>query len=112
MVLPLLPFYALKLDASPEIIGAIIASFSVAQLLASPVWGRVSDHYARRPALLPGLLGSAAAFSIFGFANSIWLLFASQLIQRAGGGTTGVVHPFAPDPVAPQGRARVLRLLH
>ena len=88
MVLPLLPFYALKLDASPEIIGAIIASFSVAQLLASPVWGRVSDHYGRRPALLAGLLGSAAAFAIFGFANSIWLLFASRIIQGAGGGTT------------------------
>ena len=108
MVLPLLPFYALKLDASPEVIGAIIASFSVAQLLASPVWGRVSDHYGRRPALLAGLLGSAAAFAIFGFANSIWLLFASRIIQGAGGGTTGVAHAYVADSVAPKDRARAL----
>ncbi len=108
MVLPIMPFYALKLDATPEVIGAIIASFSVAQLLASPVWGRVSDHYGRRPALLVGLLASAAAFAIFGFANSIGLLFASRIIQGAGGGTTGVAHAYVADTVAPKDRARAL----
>jgi len=108
MVLPIMPFYALKLDATPEVIGAIIASFSVAQLLASPVWGRVSDHYGRRPALLVGLLASAAAFAIFGFADSIGLLFASRIIQGAGGGTTGVAHAYVADTVAPRDRARAL----
>ena len=80
MVLPLLPFYALKLNATPETIGAITASYSVAQLLAAPVWGRVSDHYGRRPALLAGLLASAVAFAIFGFASSVWLFFAMRLM--------------------------------
>ena len=108
MVLPIMPFYALKLDATPEVIGAIIASFSVAQLLSSPIWGRVSDHYGRRPALLVGLLASAAAFAIFGFANSIWLLFASRIIQGAGGGTTGVAQAYVADSVAPKDRARAL----
>src|SRR5512145_2539037 len=108
MVLPLLPFYALKLDASPEIIGAIIASFSVAQLLSAPLWGRVSDHYGRRPALLAGLLASAAAYAVFGFADAVWMLFASRLVQGAGGGTTGVAQAYVADTVAPKDRARAL----
>lgn len=108
MVLPIMPFYALRMHATPEVIGAIIASFSVAQLLSSTVWGRVSDHYGRRPALLVGLLASAAAFAIFGFANSIWLLFASRIIQGAGGGTTGVAQAYVADSVAPKDRARAL----
>jgi len=108
MVLPIMPFYALKLGASAETIGAIIAAFSVAQLLAAPLWGRVSDHYGRRPALLVGLLASAAAFAIFGFANSVWLLFASRLIQGAGGGTTGVAQAYVADTVSPGNRARAL----
>lgn len=108
MVLPIMPFYALRMHATPEVIGAIIASFSVAQLLSSTVWGRVSDHYGRRPALLVGLIASAAAFAIFGFANSIWLLFASRIIQGAGGGTTGVAQAYVADSVAPKDRARAL----
>src|SRR5712671_612332 len=80
MVFPLIPFYALKLHALPTTIGMIIASFFVAQLISAPVWGRVSDHYGRRPALLIGLSASAAAFVVFGFANAIWLLFLCRVV--------------------------------
>jgi multidrug resistance protein len=108
IVLPLLPFYALKLRASPEMIGAMIASFSVAQLLSAPLWGRVSDRYGRRPALLIGLSASAIAYVVFGFAQSVWLLFASRLVQGAGGGTTGVAQAYVADTVEPRHRARAL----
>ena len=89
MVFPLLPFYALRLGAQPWAIGTLVASYSVAQLVASPLWGRVSDRYGRRPVLLISLGGSAVAFVVFGFANSLWLLFASRIVQGLGGGTTG-----------------------
>jgi multidrug resistance protein len=108
IVLPLLPFYALKLQASPETIGRLIASFSVAQLVAAPLWGRVSDRYGRRPALLIGLTASAIAYVVFGFATSVWLLFLSRLVQGAGGGTTGVAQAYVADTVAPTDRARAL----
>src|SRR5512140_537896 len=108
MVLPLLPFYALRLKATPELVGWMIASFSIAQLVASPVWGRVSDRYGRRPALLIGLLASAAAYVVFGLANALWLLLASRFIQGAGGGTTGVAQAYVADTVKPGDRARAL----
>lgn len=108
IVLPLLPFYALDLRASPEIIGLLIASFSVAQLLAAPFWGRMSDRYGRRPALLIGLTASALAYVVFGFAESLWLLFVSRLVQGAGGGTTGVAQAYVADTMAPRERARAL----
>ena len=108
MVLPLLPFYALKLHATPEVVGWMIASFSIAQLIASPVWGRVSDRYGRRPALMIGLFASAFAFLVFGFASSLWMLFLSRIVQGAGGGTTGVAQAYVSDTVAPSDRARAL----
>jgi MFS family permease len=108
IVLPLLPFYALRLNASPETIGYLIASFSVAQLLAAPLWGRMSDRYGRRPALLIGLSASAAAYVVFGFADTVWLLLASRLVQGAGGGTTGVAQAYVADTVEPVDRARAL----
>jgi multidrug resistance protein len=108
MVLPLLPFYALKLRATAETIGWLIASFSIAQLLAAPLWGRVSDRYGRRPALLIGLSASAVAYVVFGLASSVWLLFLSRLVQGAGGGTTGVAQAYVADTVEPADRARAL----
>ncbi|MGE3617152.1 MAG: MFS transporter [Gemmatimonadales bacterium] len=108
MVFPLLPFYALKLNATPEVIGVITASFSVAQLASAPLWGWVSDHYGRRPALLVGLTASAIAYVVFGFATSIWLLLASRLIQGAGGGTTGVAQAYVSDSITPARRAQAL----
>ena len=108
MVLPILPFYALDLKASPFEIGVITAAFSAAQILSAPLWGRVSDRYGRRPALLIGLLGSAIAYVVFGLAHSLWLLFLSRLIQGAGGGTTGVANAYIADSVEPADRARAL----
>src|SRR2546421_11069192 len=94
LVFPLIPFYVLKLHASPTTIGMIIASFFVAQLISAPIWGRVSDHYGRRPALLIGLSASTAAFFVFGFANAVWLLFLCRIVQGLGGGTTCLLQAY------------------
>ena len=108
IVFPQIPLYGITLGATPEMIGWVIAAFSIAQLLSSPLWGRISDHYGRRPALLAGLLAEAAAFVIFGLANTVWLLFLSRLIQGAGGGTTGVIQAYVSDTVKAGDRTRAL----
>jgi multidrug resistance protein len=108
IVLPLLPFYALKLNASPETIGQLIASYSIAQLVAAPIWGRVSDRYGRRPAVLIGLSASTVAYIVFGLASSVWLLLLSRIVQGLGGGTTGVAQAYVADTVDPADRARAL----
>ncbi len=124
MVLPLLPFYAERLGADPVVVTLLVAAFALAQLLTSPFWGRASDRFGRRPMIIVGLAASAAAFVLFGVASGLsdvgretafggphlglWLLFASRLIQGAGGGTTGVVQAYVSDVVARGERAKAL----
>lgn len=108
IVLPLLPFYATKLGGNATTVGALIAAFSVAQLASAPVWGRFSDKYGRRPALLSGLLISAIAYVIFAFADSLWLLMLSRIIQGFGGGTIGVIQAYVADVSDPKDRAKGL----
>jgi len=108
MIAPLLTFYALRLGGQASTVGPLFSAFAVAQLLASPIWGRVSDRYGRRPVLLVGLLGSAIAYLIFGFANALWLLFVCRFVQGFGGGTTGVAQAYVADTMAPTQRARAL----
>jgi multidrug resistance protein len=108
IIFPLTPFYALRLGGQPWIIGPLVASFSIAQLLSAPVWGRLSDRWGRRPMLLVGLSAAALAYVVFGYADSLWLLFASRIVQGLGGGTTGVIQAYVSDATDPGQRARAL----
>src|SRR6185369_15078535 len=83
MIFPLLPFYVKTLGGSGvEFLGfhigigtitaLIISSFTVAQLLSAPLWGKFSDRVGRRPTLLIALTAAAFAYLIFGFASSLW----------------------------------------
>jgi multidrug resistance protein len=108
LVAPLMAFYALRFHAQEWTVGPLIASFAVAQLISSPIWGRLSDRYGRRPAIIVGLSASGLAYVIFGFANALWMLFASRIVQGLGGGTTGVAQAYVADTMEPGERARAL----
>ena len=108
MIIPLLPFYAKHLGANGFVVGLLVSSFAIAQLITAPIWGRFSDRYGRRPALLVGLSASAIAYVVFGFADALWLLFLSRLVQGAGGGTVSVIQAYVADALKPEERAKGL----
>ena len=108
MVIPLLPYYATDFGASATMVGLLISAFSVAQLLVAPSWGRLSDRYGRRPAILAGLLLTGVSYALFAFAGSIVALLVSRLIQGAGGGTIGVVQAYVADASPPERRTKSL----
>lgn len=112
MVIPLLPFYAKALGQGGLVVGMLVSSFAVAQLITAPMWGRLSDAYGRRPALLVGLTASAIAYVIFGFAlrlpHPLVFLFLSRLVQGAGGGTVSVIQAYVADATEPHERAKAL----
>lgn len=119
MIIPLLPFYVKELGGAGiellglhfgigSISGFIIASFTIAQLLSAPIWGRFSDRVGRRPALLIAIGAAGIAYLIFGFAHSLFVLFLSRLVQGAGGGTVGVIQAYVADSTDPKDRARAL----
>ena len=62
MIIPLMPFYAKSFGANGLVVGLLVSSFSIAQLLSAPIWGRFSDRYGRRPALVVGMMASAIAY--------------------------------------------------
>jgi MFS family permease len=105
IVLPLLPFYATNLGATPLQVTLIGASFSAMQLAAAPLWGRVSDRKGRRPLLIAGLFASSASYLVFGFAHSLWLLLLSRVVAGAAGGTISVAQAYVADSTTAENRA-------
>ncbi len=108
MIVPLLPFYAKAFGAGGFTVGLLFSSFAIAQLVSAPMWGRFSDRYGRRPALIVGLTASAISYVVFAYADSLGLLFASRLIQGAGGGTVSVIQAYVADALKPEERAKGL----
>ena len=108
MIIPLIPYYATRMGANGLMIGVILASFSVAQLLSAPWWGRYSDRYGRRPAILLGLLVSVVAYVVFAFSESLTWLLISRFVQGLGAGTVGVLQAYVADAMKEDERAKSL----
>src|SRR5256714_14234825 len=111
VVLPLLPLYAERFHASAFTVGAMFASFSVAQLLFAPVWGRISDRIGRKPVLILSLAGTAAGTLLTGLAGSLALLFVGRIVDGVSGASVSVAHAAVADVAPPEQRARLFGLL-
>ncbi|WP_277678405.1 MFS transporter [Gracilibacillus dipsosauri] len=80
IIIPVLPFYAEELGASPLELGLLMSVYSLMQFLFSPMWGRISDRIGRKPVLLLGISGLALSFFLMAFASHLWMLFAARII--------------------------------
>jgi len=106
MILPLLPIYITHYGGKPWVGGALMATFSFMQFIFSPIWGRASDRYGRRPLILMSLIGSAVSYFFFGMAKSLAVLFAARVasgILTAAGIPTA--QAYIADSTTPEKRA-------
>ena len=111
IVLPLLPLYADRFGASGTQIGILVLSYSAAQLLFAPVWGRLSDRFGRRPILIIGLLGSAASYLVFAYAASLSVLLLSRIMAGIGGANIPVAQAYIADITPRENRAGNMGLI-
>jgi MFS family permease len=111
IVIPLLPRYADELHATGWQIGLLFASFSGAQFLFAPLWGRLSDRYGRRRLILLGLCGSTAAYLLFAFAGDYATLLVSRLLAGVFAATIGTAQAYIADVTGEAQRGRGMALI-
>ena len=97
LILPLLPYYATRFGASAFLIGLLTASYSAAQIIGSPILGRLSDRFGRRPILMVSIAGTAVSFLILGSASALWMLFAGRILDGLTGGNFTVAQSYITD---------------
>jgi DHA1 family multidrug resistance protein-like MFS transporter len=78
MVMPIMPFYVESMGASATELGLLVAISPFIQLVASPLWGSVSDRRGRKPVLVAGLLGYGLSMVLFGLSTRLWMLFVAR----------------------------------
>lgn len=111
ILIPVIPLYAESFGANEFVIGLLLASYSITQFVFAPILGRLSDERGRRPILLLSLLGSAIAWTLFGLAGSLFVLFATRLLAGAMGGNIATTQAYIADITPPEDRAKGLGLI-
>jgi len=104
LILPLLPFFAIAMDASPVAIGLLIATLPLFATLAGPPLGALSDRHGRKPLLLLSLAGTVLGFIILGTAASLPLIFLSRAIDGASAGNTSIARAAIADITSRESR--------
>jgi MFS family permease len=108
IVIPLLPFYVQSMGGSAEVIGLLLGTFAFTQMIATPLLGRLSDRYGRRPIILASLLGNTVAMIIFAIAaEKAWLplLFASRILAGTTAGNLAACQAAVADVTSGPDRA-------
>jgi len=109
IIIPILPYYTRSFPGGTEfVIGLLAASYSAMQFLFAPLLGSVSDRVGRRPVLVLSLCGSVLAWTVFGLATALWLLFASRMLAGAMGGNLSTAQAYVADVTPPERRAAAL----
>jgi DHA1 family tetracycline resistance protein-like MFS transporter len=111
LILPLLPYYAKTFNANQTITGILIASYALMQLIGAPILGRLSDRFGRRPVLLISVFGTFLGFLLLGFANALWMLFASRILDGLTGGNLSVAQAYISDVTDEKSRSKGLGMI-
>ncbi len=111
LVIPLLPFYALRFGATAPEVTWLLAAYSLMQLVAAPLWGRLSDHIGRRPVLMASMTASAIAYLWLGAAGRLWMLFAARALAGACAGNIAAAQAYIADITKPEERAHGMGMI-
>ncbi len=111
VILPLLPFYGEHFGASPGVVTMLMAAYSIGQLFCSPIWGRLSDRFGRRPILLVSTACSALSYVWLGSASALWMLFGARLMAGIGAGNIAAAQAYIADVTPEEGRAKGMGMI-
>ena len=111
LVIPLLPFYAVRFGASPQLVTSLLAIYSLMALLSAPLWGRLSDRIGRRPVLMSSLAAGALAYLWMGAADALWMLLAARGLAGICAGNIAAAQAYIADMTTPENRAKGMGLI-
>lgn len=110
-IIPLLYPYASKFGINPVTLSFLFASYSLFQFLATPVIGRLSDRYGRKPLLLLSIFGTSISLALFASASNIFMLFFARILDGITGGNISVAQAMLADKVEGKDRAKAFGML-
>ena len=110
-MVPVLPYWAREFGASGLELGLVQSSYALAQFVAAPLWGKLSDRVGRRPVMLLTIAGTAISLAALGFATSLAGLLLARLFAGAFAANVSVATAYVADVTAEQERTRWMGMI-
>lgn len=104
--MPIIPFLGLSLGLNAFQVGIILSIFSMCQLFASPITGKLSDRFGRKPLLIFSQTSTLIGFILLGIANNVWILVLARLVDGLLGSNMTVSHAYISDVTNPKYRTK------
>lgn len=111
IIIPILYSYSKKFGLTDFQNGLLFASFSLCQFLSTPIIGRLSDKYGRRPMLLISISGTVLSFFMMAFAPSYIFLFLARALDGLTAGNIPVAFAVISDSTKPEERAKAFGIV-
>jgi MFS family permease len=111
IIIPLLYSYSKKYGLSDFQNGLLFAIYSICQFISTPIIGRLSDKYGRRPMLIVSILGTAASFFLMAFAPNALFLFLARALDGLTAGNIPVAFAVISDSTKPEDRAHAFGVI-
>lgn len=111
ILIPIMPYLVRQFRSDAFTVGMLAVSFSIAQFVAAPVLGALSDRVGRRPVLLFSIVGSAFGYFLFGWAGSLWVMFLARIVDGVTGGNISTAMAAIADTSKPEDRAKNFGLI-
>lgn len=111
IIIPILYTYSKKFGLSDFQNGLLFASFSICQFISTPIIGRMSDKYGRRPMLLISIIGTAVSFFMMAWAPNAIFLFLARALDGLTAGNIPVAFAVISDSTKPEERAKAFGLI-
>ena len=106
IVIPLLGLYAERFGASPLVATLIVSCYAASSLISTPILGKLSDQYGRRPLLLISQAGTCAGFILLGFSTALWMVFLGRILDGLTAGNLSLAQAYISDHTLPENRAK------
>jgi len=120
MLIPMLPYFVTHFGASAFVVGLLMATFSLCQLVSAPLWGYISDRVGRKMVLIISQIGATIGWAMLGLAPNIAVplavapiavVFAARIVEGISGGNISITQAYVADLVAPKDRSRAFGLI-
>lgn len=106
IIIPILYSYSQRFGLSDFQNGLLFSIFSLCQFIATPVIGRLSDKYGRKPLLIISISGTVLSFLMMAFARSGAWLYLGRALDGLTAGNIPVALAVISDTTEPKDRAR------